>query len=121
VACTVFPEMWRGLALAVALAAVAAGCGLGGGSEAGSSGGAASGSAAAGPPYHSVVVRGTRTFSTHDLAVPLTVHCPQAGPGGFTQVLNDPWKAGMNGIYHGANGSGMVFAVDDSGTVRISC
>jgi len=27
----------------------------------------------------------------------------------------------MNGIYHGANGSGMVLSVDDSGTVRISC
>jgi hypothetical protein len=114
--------MWRTVALTVTLAAVATGCGLGGGSEAGSTGGAATvGSTPAGPPYHSVVVRGTRTFSTDDLAVPLTVHCPRAGPGGFTQVLTDPWKTGMNGIYHGANGSGMVFAVDDSGTVRISC
>jgi len=104
------------------LAAVAAGCGLGGGSGAGSTGHAATvASTSAGPPYRSVVVRGTRTFSIDDLTVPLTVHCPQAGPDGFTQVLNDPWKAGMNGIYHGANGSGMVFAVDDSGTVRISC
>ena len=114
--------MWRSAALTVILAAVAAGCGLGGGSGAGSTGGAATvASTSAGPPYHSVVVRGTRTFSTDDLAVPLIVHCPQSGPGGFTQVLNDPWKAGMNGIYHGANGSGMVFAVDDSGNVRISC
>jgi hypothetical protein len=114
--------MWRSVALTVSLAAVAVGCGMGGGSGAGSNGGAATvAGTSAGPPYHSVVVRGTRTFSTHDLAVPLTVHCPQAGPGGFTQVLTDPWKAGMNGIYHGTNGSGMVFAVDDSGTVRISC
>ena len=106
----------------VILAAVAAGCGLGGGSGAVSTGGAATvRSTSAGPPYHSVVVRGTHTFSTDDLALPLTVHCPQSGPSGFTQVLNDPWKAGMNGIYHGANGSGMVFAVDESGNVRISC
>ncbi|HWH64797.1 MAG TPA: hypothetical protein VNS99_01800 [Gaiellales bacterium] len=109
------------MALMVILAAVAAGCGLGGGSGAGSTGAATVRSTAAGPPYHSVVVRGTHTFSTDDLALPLTVHCPQSGPGGFTQVLNDPWKAGMNGIYHGANGSGMVFAVDESGNVRISC
>ena len=89
--------MWRSVALTVILAAVAAGAGLGGGSGAGSTGGAATvRSTAAGPPYHSVVVRGTRTFSTDDLAVPLTVHCPRSGPGGFTQVLNDPWKAGMN-------------------------
>ena len=108
--------------MTVALAAVAAACGMGGGSGAGSTGGGATaGSISAGPPYHSVVVRGTRTFSTDALAVPLTVHCPQAGATGFTQVLSDPWKAGMNGIYHGADGSGMVFAVDDSGQVRISC
>jgi hypothetical protein len=114
--------MWRTLALIATVTAVATGCGLGGGSEARSTGGSATaGSTPTGPPYHSVVVRGTRTFSTDDLAVPLTVHCPQAGPGGFTQVLTDPWKAGMNGIFHGTNGSGMVFAVDDSGTVRISC
>ena len=113
--------MWRSTALAVALIWGLSGCGLGGGSGAGSTGAATVGSTSAGPPYHSVVVRGTRTFPTDDLAVPLTVHCPQAGAGGFTQVLNEPWKAGMNGIYHGTNGSGMVFAVDDSGTVRISC
>jgi hypothetical protein len=115
--------MWRGLASTVALAAMAAGCGLGGASGAGSAGGTASaGSVAAGPPYHSVVVRGTRTFSTDDLAVPLTVHCPQAGASGFQQVIRTPWKAGLTGIYRGsASGGGMVFAVDDSGNVRISC
>lgn len=114
--------MWRSLALTVTLTAMAAGCGMGGGSGAGSTGGAATtGNASPGPPYHSVVVRGTRTFSTDELAVPLTVHCPQAGSDGFTQVLKEPWKAGMNGIYHGVNGSGMVFAVDESGDVRISC
>ena len=97
--------MWRSVALTVILAAVAAGCGLGGGSGAGSTDDAATvASTSAGPPYHSVVVRGTHTFSTDDLALPLTVHCPQSGPGGF-----------------GANGSGMVFAVDESGNVRISC
>jgi hypothetical protein len=114
--------MRRSVTLTVTLAVMAAGCGMGGGSQARSTGGAATAwSMSAGPPYHSVVVRGTRTFSTDDLAVPLTVHCPQAGTEGFTQVLSEPWKAGMNGIYHGANGSGMVFAVDDSGNVRISC
>jgi hypothetical protein len=82
--------MWRSVALTVTLAAVATGCGLGGGSEASPTGAATVGSTPAGPPYHSVVVRGTRTFSTDDLAVPLTVHCPRAGQGGFTQVLNDP-------------------------------
>jgi hypothetical protein len=113
--------MWRSVALTATLAAVATGC-VGGGSDAGSTGGAATVAITpAGPPYRSVVVRGTRTFSTDDLAVPLTVHCPRAGSDGFTQVLNDPWKVGMNGIYHVANGGGMVFAVDDSGTVRISC
>jgi hypothetical protein len=100
-----------------------AGCSLGGGSEAGSTGATSTSQLdiAPGLPYHSVVVRGTRTFKAGELGVPLTVHCPQSGATGFKQLIRSPWKVGI-GIFGGSgSGGGMTFVVGQSGSVKISC
>src|SRR3954471_16284162 len=120
--------MWRSVQsvlLGVVLAGVLAGCSLGGGSRA-SSGSLSNTMTSqldngARLPYHSVVVRGTRTFKPGELGVPLTVHCPQSGATGFKQVMRSPWKVGIGIFGVSGSGGGMTFAVGQSGAVRITC
>ena len=72
-------------------------------------------------PYHSVVVRGTRTFKSGELRIPLTVHCPQSGATGFKQVIRTPLKVGT-GIFGGSSsGGGMTYVKSQSGAVKITC
>jgi hypothetical protein len=76
-------DMWRSVFLGFVFVGVLAGCSLGGGSGAGSAqrSDVMTSQLDIGPglPYHSVVVRGTRTFKSGELGVPLTVHCPESG------------------------------------------
>ena len=117
--------MWRSVFLGVVFVGVLAGCSLGGGSGAGSAqrSGVMTSQLDIGPglPYHSVVVRGTRTFKSGELGVPLTGHCPESGATGFKQVIRSPWKVGI-GVFGGsASGGGMTFVMRQSGAVTISC
>src|SRR6478735_2349856 len=89
--------MWRSVLLGVVLAGLVAGCSLGGGSGVLSASKVTTSQLDNGAklPYHSVVVRGTRTFNPGELGVPLTVHCPQSGATGFKQVIRSPLKVGI--------------------------
>jgi hypothetical protein len=115
--------MWRSVLLAVVLAGVVAGCNRDGPSG-GLIGVSTPSHVNAGPrlPYTSVVVRGTRTFNSGELGVPLTVQCPQSVATGFKQVIRTPWKPGNVTIFGGSpSGGGMTFAVGQSGAVTITC
>jgi len=116
-------DMWRSVLLGVLMAGVLAGCSLGGGSGAGQARTTSTSQLRDGlpPPYHSVVVRGTRTFKPGELGIPLTVHCPQSGATGFKQVIRSPLKVGV-GIFGGStSGGGMTYVMSQSGAVKITC
>jgi hypothetical protein len=114
--------MRRSVLLGAVLAGMLAGCGGSGGAD--SQGRDVTTSQldnGAKLPYHSVVVRGTRTFNPGELGVPLTVHCPQSGATGFKQVIRSPLKVGI-GIFGGtSSGGGMTLVVSQSGAVTIGC
>jgi hypothetical protein len=113
--------MWRSSLLGVVLAGVLAGCSLGSRSGAASSTTGNIGVPFPGRPYHSVVVRGTRAFFAGELALPLTVRCPQSGATGFEQVIRSPWREGRTIYGSSLSGAGMTFTASHSGTVRITC
>jgi hypothetical protein len=98
--------MWRSVLLGVVLAGVLAGCSLGGGS------GAAGGIKRSSPAENVRVPRPAPEYQP----VPVLLTCPRAG---FRQVIRSPLDVGLSSIY-GAGG-GMIFAVDQSERMRITC